>query len=228
MAGVGPFAVPAGKKEVLVWANDLNPASYVSLADAIKLNKVSPFVKPFQSDGRHFVSYAVQDLLHESRSRKNIVIPGKRLRTKPGSRTPPKQPPPKVIPIPQTFSHFVLNLPATALTFLDAFVGVYHGLETLFTPHTKTELPLIHVYCFDTKSDDHVEEKKRICAHISQRMDYNMPSEQVELHDVRDVAPNKRMFCASFRLPAEVAFRAVSSDVAARRSEEKIIGASIA
>ena len=40
MAGVGPFAVPAGKKGVFVWANDLNPASYASLQDAITRNKV--------------------------------------------------------------------------------------------------------------------------------------------------------------------------------------------
>jgi tRNA (guanine37-N1)-methyltransferase len=40
MAGVGPFAVPAGKRNVFVWANDLNPDSYKGLEDAIKLNKV--------------------------------------------------------------------------------------------------------------------------------------------------------------------------------------------
>ena len=40
MAGVGPFAVPAGKKNVFVWANDLNPASFQSLEDAVRRNKV--------------------------------------------------------------------------------------------------------------------------------------------------------------------------------------------
>ena len=43
MAGVGPFGVPAGKKNVFVWANDLNPDSYKSLQDATERNKVSNF-----------------------------------------------------------------------------------------------------------------------------------------------------------------------------------------
>ena len=40
MAGVGPFSIPAGKKEVWVWANDLNPESYSSLQANIEKNKV--------------------------------------------------------------------------------------------------------------------------------------------------------------------------------------------
>jgi len=39
-AGVGPFAVPAGKRKVFVLANDLNPYSYSSLLGNIKTNKV--------------------------------------------------------------------------------------------------------------------------------------------------------------------------------------------
>jgi tRNA (guanine37-N1)-methyltransferase len=39
-AGVGPFAIPAGKKRVFVLANDLNPDSYTSMDMNIKTNKV--------------------------------------------------------------------------------------------------------------------------------------------------------------------------------------------
>lgn len=39
-AGVGPFAVPAGKERVFVLANDLNPASFESMENNIKTNKV--------------------------------------------------------------------------------------------------------------------------------------------------------------------------------------------
>jgi tRNA (guanine37-N1)-methyltransferase len=39
-AGVGPFAIPAGKKGCGVLASDLNPASAAALAENVKLNKV--------------------------------------------------------------------------------------------------------------------------------------------------------------------------------------------
>lgn len=102
-----------------------------------------------------------------------------------------------------------MNLPATATTFLDAFVGIYRGQEELFSPHTETELPMIHVHCFSTKSDDNLAEETKICAEISQRLGFTISrgDREVQIWDVRDVAPQKRMFCASFRLPPEVAFR---------------------
>lgn len=39
-AGVGPFALPAGKKGCAVLANDLNPESYKYLVQNIKNNNV--------------------------------------------------------------------------------------------------------------------------------------------------------------------------------------------
>ena len=45
MAGIGPFAVPAGKKGVFVWANDKNPESYKYLAEIANRNKVNQFVR---------------------------------------------------------------------------------------------------------------------------------------------------------------------------------------
>ena len=40
MAGIGPFAVPAGKKGVFVYANDMNPESHKYLKESIQRNKV--------------------------------------------------------------------------------------------------------------------------------------------------------------------------------------------
>ena len=116
---------------------------------------------------------------------------------------------PKYIRQPKTFHHYVMNLPATATTFLPAFIGLYKGHEHLFSPNTGVKLPLIHVYCFSTKSDDNRREKMKICNEISEQIGYtiNPEDEDVEIWDVRDVAPQKRMFCATFRLPAEVAYR---------------------
>ena len=68
---------------------------------------------------------------------------------------------------------------------------------------------MVHVYCFNTKSETNEEEKVKICQEISTQLGYEVrpDDEELEIWDVRDVAPQKRMFCASFRLPAEVAFR---------------------
>ena len=68
---------------------------------------------------------------------------------------------------------------------------------------------MIHVYCFSTKSDTNEDEKIKICKEISVQLGYEVrtDNDELEIWDVRDVAPQKRMFCASFRLPAEVAFR---------------------
>ncbi|KAM5547667.1 tRNA (guanine(37)-N1)-methyltransferase 2 [Rosa sericea] len=85
--------------------------------------------------------------------------------------------------------HVIMNLPASALEFLDAFRGVIQR------KYWRDTLPLIHCYCFIRASEtqDYIisEAEAALKAHIKDPM----------FHRVRDVAPNKAMFCLSFRLP---------------------------
>lgn len=202
MAGIGPFAVPAGKKGVFVWANDLNPDSYQSMLDAISRNKVHKFVKPFNEDGNTFIRDAASKLL---RTNHKVEIQAKQPRTEAKAKTPPKVL--KSIQQPNVFSHYVMNLPATAINFLPAFIGLYTEEDRKLLP-PDFKLPMIHVYCFNTKSDDNVQEGINICKDISEKIGYEVTPQTpgLAIFDVRDVAPKKRMFCASFRLPEEVAF----------------------
>ncbi|KAL8730654.1 MAG: hypothetical protein Q9166_003967 [cf. Caloplaca sp. 2 TL-2023] len=214
MAGVGPFALPAAKKKVWVWANDLNPESHKSLVANANRNKVSHFIRPSCEDGHTFIRTSSSHLL--SSNRRITLHPkiSRTLRTTENQK-PFHQPPPQILTEPKTFSHYILNLPASALTFLPNFIGLYTGHESLFHPHTNVKLPMIHVYCFSTKSDDNKAEEAKICGEISRLLEYEIRrvgEEEMEIWDVRDVAPQKRMFCASFRLPAEVAFRKVDED----------------
>ncbi|KAK3330216.1 putative undecaprenyl pyrophosphate protein [Apodospora peruviana] len=214
MAGIGPFAVPAGKKGVFVWANDMNPESYHYLQQAIKTNKVGQFVRPLCEDGREFIHKAAKLVLVAAEQNECALIPGKPLpRTK--AKAGAKAPEPTRIPVPATISHFVMNLPASAIEFLGCYRGLYAGQEDLFALATARKLPMVHVHCFSYKADDETP-LNDICARMTKELGYAVkPGDpenegEVAIHDVRDVAPSKRMFCASFRLPKEVAFDAGS------------------
>lgn len=63
-AGVGPFAIPAAKKNCRVLANDLNPESFKWLQENVKSNKVSGRVTVFNKDGADFICSDIKaDLL---------------------------------------------------------------------------------------------------------------------------------------------------------------------
>ncbi|KAK6431249.1 tRNA(m(1)G37)methyltransferase, partial [Oleoguttula sp. CCFEE 5521] len=162
MAGIGPFAIPAGKKNIFVWANDLNPDSYTSLQDAIKRNKVTSYVQPFNADGRSFIRDSAASLLTATNTVDILSKP---------SRKDPKAKPTilKSLAQPKIFSHYVMNLPASALTFLPSFIGLYPPSLRAQLP-ADAKMPIIHVYCFSTKSDDNVEEGRKICAEITEHL----------------------------------------------------------
>lgn len=150
------------------------------------------------------------------------MVPSKRpSRT---TRNDPKavQPEPTRIALPPTISHFVMNLPASAIEFLPHFRGLYAGHEELFIPHTENKLPVVHTHCFALKSDDEVprlDVAERVSKELGASLQWDgvidcpgdrreMPivEGKVSVHFVREVSPHKNMYCATFRLPAEVAF----------------------
>jgi tRNA (guanine37-N1)-methyltransferase len=143
--------------------------------------------------------------------------PGKRQQQKDGEDAKVKTSTPKLVeqrvPVPPTISHFVMNLPASAIDFLPYYHGLYAGHEELFEPHTDTKLPMIHVHCFAAKGEGGapmVDVCERVTAALGAPIklgDPEVPGEAA-VQEVRAVSPNKRMFCASFRVPAEIAFAA--------------------
>jgi tRNA (guanine37-N1)-methyltransferase len=89
--------------------------------------------------------------------------------------------------------HVIMNLPASAPEFLDAFRG-YEGVKR----------PCIHVHCFAPKASeatDYQDALDRCSSALGCTLD--RISNDVHVHVVRDVSPNKNMLSVSFLLPVE-------------------------
>ncbi|XP_060201711.1 tRNA (guanine(37)-N1)-methyltransferase 2-like, partial [Lycium barbarum] len=127
----------------------------------------------------------------------------------------------------------IMNLPASALEFLDAFRGLIRWR------YWKGSLSWIHCYCFmqASETEDHIisdylkltqimssitsaghemicnfsskSEVAKFWGHVNGLVNYRWQSalgariQNPVFYRVRDVAPNKAMFCLSFRLPEE-------------------------
>lgn len=163
-AGVGPFAVPLAKKKCIVHANDLNPDSYRWLHHNAKLNKVSDFLTAYNLDGRKFIETVVKD---------NIIKHWNE-----GNKNP---------------IHILMNLPACALEFVDAFQGLLKDFE-----FQNVSMPIVYCYFFLKKD----EEASEI---IKKYFDEEF-SKSAEITSVRLVAPNKRMMRLTYKIPVSVLF----------------------
>lgn len=87
------------------------------------------------------------------------------------------------------------------------------------------EMPMVHCHCFTRELDPALAEKdiRQVCSglldaefrndhgtnffiqRVEEKLGHALTPE-VSLHLVRSVAPNKEMYCISFRLPKEVAY----------------------
>jgi tRNA (guanine37-N1)-methyltransferase len=207
MAGVGPFSVPAGKKRVFVMSNDLNPDSFYWMKNNLEKNKVLDYVQPLNLNGRTLIKECIKYLKEFSDKRKGAV---KYVSKK---RKNGEEPVYHELAVPKFINHFVMNLPDSALEFLNEYNGIYSAYPEL-KEVPSFELPMVHVYCFEKFSPDEPEPSEeelryRVHKRICKIMDYDLDWKTLQFQLVRKVAPTKPMYRVTFRLPEEVAFRSI-------------------
>lgn len=127
-AGVGPFSIPSAKKGCKVYANDLNPKSYHYLKTNVIKNKIS---------NNNIECFNLDGRVFI----KELIM---------GTITKNKEP---VYP-----SHFVMNLPATAIEFLDVFKGLYSHLDNDGNSNNNNNIILPTVHCYGFSSAENPKE----------------------------------------------------------------------
>ncbi|KAI7805882.1 tRNA guanine37-N1-methyltransferase, partial [Triplophysa rosa] len=100
--------------------------------------------------------------------------------------------------------HVVMNLPALALEFLDAFRDLLEPDQSL---SCQDNLPQVHCYGFSKEDDPQRDIVVRAEASLKTSL-----QGQCSVHMVRNVSPNKEMMCASFTLPKKVLYRQHTED----------------
>ena len=140
------------------------------------------------------------------------------------------------------FDHVVMNLPATAIEFLDVFQGLLSDSErrshksalensgTTSAVSTRGwwegSMPLVHCYCFTTSSNPKRDVLGRV-AHALGLGEDNIGAlleGGAHVHEVRDVAPHKWMMCAEFRIPRSVMFADSGTSTSDRVAKRRRVG----
>ncbi|KAL6935107.1 related to tRNA (guanine(37)-N1)-methyltransferase [Hanseniaspora guilliermondii] len=209
MAGIGPFSCPSGKKGVFVISNDLNPSSYEYMQINVAKNNVKNYVQCRNLDGAELIRNTLK-YVREFRFRAIYSYKGE-LTTKTYVKGKDKKRVTKQmkITVPNLPNHYVMNLPETAIEFLNNFKSIYNELEA-----SKIDtLPYVHVHCFEKYgSDEQLSDREihyRVYKRIIKQFDLSednetLPFDCMKFHEVRRVAPCKPMYCVSFQLPLDI------------------------
>merc|ERR1712129_123834 len=156
-----------GNKQCVVYANDLNPASFKYLKQNVAKNEVGKYVRCSNLCARVFWKELCGKKDEVAENGKGAFI-----------------------------NHVIMNLPATALEFLDIFKECFTEKEV-----ETYGLPQIHCYCF-AKIQNYKES-------IVERVRKYLGAIPIDLKIrlVRNIAPYKNMYCVSFKLPKEIAIK---------------------
>lgn len=209
MAGIGPFSCPSGKKGVFVISNDLNPSSYEYMQMNVANNNVKNYVQCRNLDGADLIKNTLK-YVKEFRSQAIYSYSGE-LITKTYVKGQDKKRVAKQlkVTVPKLPNHYVMNLPATAIEFLNNFKSIYNELEA----SEIDTLPYVHVHCFEKYGSDEELTDKEIHYRVYQRIikqfdlpedNKTLPFDSMKFHEVRRVAPCKPMYCVSFQLPMTI------------------------
>ena len=222
MAGVGPFAVPLtaarssappnrasangttpppqpqpnNDNNIVVYANDLNPVSFQYLQHNAQTNKCQN-LHCYNQDARAFVHWLQQQDQQQHQQSDNCI---------------------------ERIDHVIMNLPASAPEFLDAFRGWSLGIPSSSSSSSSGSLflPTVHVHCFAPKVTHKSTTAAAAAAAAAARENDDdsyyatavqrceralgcpLEPDTVRIHIVRNVSPSNNMLCISFPLPRAV------------------------
>ena len=175
-AGVGPFSILACKKQCFAHANDLNPNCYKWMSENVKINKLVDRMECYNLDARVFIKQISEQLIQNELTGDSFASKLKSM-----------------------YSHVIMNLPGTAVDFLNAFTGLFSSVPQ--DKRDSFQLPTIHCYSFASGEDPRKEVQQRVEGVLISKLAI------CDTSFVRQVSTNKEQIRISFKLPPEVAYR---------------------
>ena len=175
-AGVGPFSILACKKQCFAHANDLNPNCYKWMSENVKINKVVDRMECYNLDARVFIKQVSEQLIQNELAGNSFASKLKSM-----------------------YSHVIMNLPGTAVDFLNAFIGLFSSVPK--DRRDSFQLPTIHCYSFASGEDPQKVVQQKVEGILISKL------ATCDTSFVRQVSTNKEQIRISFKLPPEVAYR---------------------
>jgi len=130
--------------------------------------QVQHLVRPFEEDGRDFIKAAARRVWgypfpefspkiskSQAKKAKRALVPGETREMTASEPAPAPQPKSR-----RLISHFVMNLPDSAIEFLDAFRGIL--AEPELGEAYKERMPIVHCHCFTREVGDQARAERDI------------------------------------------------------------------